>query len=932
MGEHETDTDTRLIEPPEGQEDVTEIDDASSRWDIPLSSFGDGNLKVPPDRESFDYAVGNNLQATPSEGSEDVAALQRALIEELGPAGEEPTEFGNSSVLPEYGVDGVWRCETQGAYNDLLDKRGIDCKSSGDPCPGGAAKCELNQEILDKLKEAEDKEKDKEEDDAAEAVEEAPTYDFSDQCFLLTNIAAIIEKTGIKSKEYRNIHKIATQDPATLMNILRMTKGGMDFLNIRHWELSGLTPTIRVYKRYYDVDSKKPRDVEFKFNSFVDPITDLQEMLNSQLQRGVGIGIDRFDWSLVGVQPETSKKDIKATLVLQAQNFNEIFKTRDAVDHEGKIKEGGYRMIDLIVLEPMLQKDEGITKQRKPNPNFYEIKVVVGWASTGASAVISEDLRAALKNTQLTMYLILEDHNFDFKDDGSVKLSLEYRARIESLMLDNRSDVLADKETRDRRQKRKDLVNEVRRASAELGKDKKPCTEFEERIAVLTEDYSKYIKKERESAQQFLTKELLEGGKIYSAKISYKDLKEDPDISTTGAQRALDLLNYVCKDVVAVDISRIPTEEVTPPSPVDGERRVNFFFLGDLFDVAINNVLDRKELHYGDIKFLLGPAQFPDPGPRSTSVLNENLAHFPISVELYTHFIEKKLSRKSFDSYPLLLFMRDAIRDLIFEALGPECYAGSRSPFFTLDTAQITADAKSGEDPIKQHIKDGQLNLDDFGRDKGEYVFESFNDSPKKYDYFVLYAFDGASSKLNYEESELKGTSRMNLDFNKGIYHLTTGLDRGLVRKMSFKKTDIPGLREAKYFESDSNPELQLSKVYNCDVEMYGNNLFYPGQRVFINPRGLGSDLLGDPTRAGDSTNPSWANIMGLGGYHVVVSTSNTIDLNGFKTSLKLLFETSGDGIPALVESRYQLGGEILEPCMKLETAINKLSNEIGGG
>jgi len=926
----ETDNDTRPKENPEGQDDVTEIEGGSLLDGLKVGDgYGSGlPLILQPDRDSEEYAVGTNSQG--GFGEESVKALQTYITQELDSKWD-GNEHGNTKILPDFGIDGAWGCETQAAYNKLLESKKIECKEGGSsPCGEGVPACGVSDEILDKLRESEEK---KEEDDAAEAVEEAPTYDFSDQCFLLTNIAAIIEKTGIRKETYKYIHKIATQDPATLMNILRMTKGGMDFLNIRHWELSGLTPTIRVYKRYYDVDSKEPRDVEFKFNSFVDPITDLQEMLNSQLQRGVGVGIDRFDWSLVGVQPETQKKDIKATLVLQAQNFNEIFKTRDAVDHEGKIKEGGYRMIDLIVLEPMLKKEDGTTKQRTPNPNFYEIKIVVGWASTGASSIISEDLRSALKNTQLTMYLILEEHNFDFKDDGSVKLSLDYRARIESLMLDNRSDVLANKETRDRRQKRKDLVDEVRRASAELGKDKKPCTEFEERIAVLTEDYSKYIKKERESAQQFLTKELLEGGKIYSAKISYKDLKEDPEISTTGAQKALDLLSYVCKDAVAVDISdTVPAEEITHSSPVDGERRVNFFFLGDLFDGAINNVLDRKELYYGDIKFLLGPVQFPDPNPRSTNILNENLAHFPISMELYAHFIEKKLSRKSFDSYPLLLFMRDVIKTLIFEVLGPECYAGSQSPSFVLDTAQITADAKSGEDPIEQHIKDGQLNLDDFGRDKEAYVFESFNDSFKKYDYFVLYAFQGASNKLSYEESELKGTSRMDLDFNKGIYHLTTGLDRGLVRKMSFNKTDFPYLREARYFESDSSPELQLSKVYNCDVEMYGNNLFYPGQHVFINPRGLGSDLLGDPTSTGDDTNPSWANIMGLGGYHVVVSTSNTIDLNGFKTSLKLLFETSGDGIPALVESHFQLGDEVLEPCVKLETAINKLSNEIGGG
>jgi hypothetical protein len=226
--------------------------------------------------------------------------------------------------LPRFGIDGVWRCETQAAFDKLVDSKGIQGTPGPEsPCPGSNYK--LDDKTLKALKDSEKEKKEKEDEEEAEDVKKKdPT--FSDQCFLIENLEKINPKTpknqisfhetgaGLSRRQvkYKNIHKLETKDPATIMNRLKITKGSGEFLNIRHFQLSQLTPMIRLYKEYYESPEAPPKEVEFKFSSFVDPVDDLQSMLNSELQRGVGVGIESFDFNFVGVQPATVKKDIEA--------------------------------------------------------------------------------------------------------------------------------------------------------------------------------------------------------------------------------------------------------------------------------------------------------------------------------------------------------------------------------------------------------------------------------------------------------------------------------------------------------------------------------------------------------------------------------------------------------------------------------------------
>ena len=224
--------------------------------------YGAGTLDYDPNHNDGGRgALGNNI---PEEGryNESVQALQTYIASELDEAWD-GSEYGNTQELPRFGIDGVWRCETQAAFDKLVDSKGIQGTPGPEsPCPGSNYK--LDDKTLKALKDSEKEKKEKEDEEEAEDVKKKdPT--FSDQCFLIENLEKINPKTpknqisfhetggGLSRKQvkYKNIHKLETKDPATIMNRLKITKGSGEFLNIRHFQLSQLTPMVRLYKEYY---------------------------------------------------------------------------------------------------------------------------------------------------------------------------------------------------------------------------------------------------------------------------------------------------------------------------------------------------------------------------------------------------------------------------------------------------------------------------------------------------------------------------------------------------------------------------------------------------------------------------------------------------------------------------------------------------------
>jgi hypothetical protein len=126
-------------------------------------------------------------------------------------------------------------------------------------------------------------------------------------------------------------------------------------------------------------------------------------------------------------------------------------------------------------------------------------------------------------------------------------------------------------------------------------------------------------------------------------------------------------------------------------------------------------------------------------------------------------------------------------------------------------------------------------------------------------------------------------------DKNRGIPHYTFGLNRGLLKSAKFQKTDQKFLPEARYEQEGSEVINQLAAVYDVTFEMLGTPNFQPGQYIYFDPVPLG--LGKSYASTGDR---SWSNLMGLGGYHLVIEVSSVIGPDGYNTTIKTRWTTSG--------------------------------------
>ena len=130
----------------------------------------------------------------------------------------------------------------------------------------------------------------------------------------------------------------------------------------------------------------------------------------------------------------------------------------------------------------------------------------------------------------------------------------------------------------------------------------------------------------------------------------------------------------------------------------------------------------------------------------------------------------------------------------------------------------------------------------------------------------------------------------MNVDSFTGNYrdnnsakipNFVVGLDKGIVKSVSFERVDQPFLRESRTATSKNFGTGQLRELYHAKLVLYGNNLLKPGMIIYVEANPL---IFGRPV---DRT--AAARVLGLGGYHLVIDVSNQIGAAGWETTVKAL-------------------------------------------
>jgi len=353
------------------------------------------------------------------------------------------------------------------------------------------------------------------------------------------------------------------------------------------------------------------------------------------------------------------------------------------------------------------------------------------------------------------------------------------------------------------------------------------------------------------------------------------------------------------------------------------EKRVNFLFLGGILEVAFGAV--KKDEMMKEIRTIVGPFDYRD--PVSSDRKSICLADIPISLNMFKIWYFEQAVVPQREIWTIKDFIKNIVGTLVEPAMGQDCFGSCANGFRTRTNMRLM------ELPLSDDKKcriTGTSNVDAFGgggtKQMGALDILPWPTDPDKNQsglhsgsYFMIYA-SGATTNNGPPPS---GGTREERDAELGIYHFTIGSDRGIVKKVSFKREDAPHVAASR-INADGPGRLAIRAMYNADVELIGNSIFVPGQMVFIDPGSFSTG--GDSGVAGSA-----ANILGIGGYYLVTKVDNVIESGKFDTRLSCIWQSYGEGRVAAMDKYCEVpsSGDCAEDCEEAESEAPTNANTV---
>ena len=423
-------------------------------------------------------------------------------------------------------------------------------------------------------------------------------------------------------------------------------------------------------------------------------------------------------------------------------------------------------------------------------------------------------------------------------------------------------------------------------------------------------------------------------------KIAKKQIIESTSVAIGGASKTLDISRcsaaltkktaqiknqtaaQITAEVRAASDGQDGSDSPEPPARDDtsiigaggdSAYKYYFVFLGDVIELACKNAgLRGLDFSYTEgpfvyrnnsyimntesapgygfhgVRLLLGPVEYYD---KEGILQNINLAQFPISFELFREWFLHAVIKRKRIRMPVGSFITKIINQLVLPSLGtkfirPAKPPGTRSQSITLSLpgaqlggAKVEVCGRQVSKTVELLPFEREIDVEtaDFDNKYGNKVKLGISDESHirtSYDYWLVQVSSIRDIKLR------EGSSKV--DMKDGIYHFNIGADRGLLKKMKFKKSELSGLSEMRSLqaiESGGDQLQQLREPYDCNLTLIGNTLFTPGMLFYANPSFIGLGSPRDPN--------SLANNLNLGGYFAIMTTKLFITSGKFETTIE---------------------------------------------
>lgn len=337
---------------------------------------------------------------------------------------------------------------------------------------------------------------------------------------------------------------------------------------------------------------------------------------------------------------------------------------------------------------------------------------------------------------------------------------------------------------------------------------------------------------------------------------------------------------------------------------------IKFVFLGDIIDTfaevitSVTGASERPRIILTnfsiDIPFLF---ETKDTKGNITSKSYKtirtvlNIADIPISLEMLKHFLIERLARPRVKKYDLLTFAYDIFNFTVAPAFLQSLFGSYSNStlntnikcsnlFFSLHSKQV---GETFIDPItKQDInnpfacviidhKEDESKKDTTQPEEEKIVLDeilvpSLTDEGNPVCNYAVFYCNNQMPNIIFEN----GGDTVK-DTQNGIYHFFIGTDKGLLKKISFSKVQSQYHKEM--MASNSHGLMsngRMREVYDVTLTMFGNNIYKPGDYLYIEPLFY----------SGDSA-VLLQNRLGLGGYYHVIDVETKVNEGLYETSIK---------------------------------------------
>ena len=301
--------------------------------------------------------------------------------------------------------------------------------------------------------------------------------------------------------------------------------------------------------------------------------------------------------------------------------------------------------------------------------------------------------------------------------------------------------------------------------------------------------------------------------------------------------------------------------------------------------------------NFKKLRVVLGPVEIVNHASPGDSKF-VNFGDIPVSVKYFMDWLMDKTVKKEQFDYPLPRFLNDFFNLFIRDFLNDDtCFGQNIKQKTRVNQAAITGYNKPTDEPNQDNItalisKQRQatnwqqisrllmwtLDLPPFDA-MGSLPFpilntSGYSDDPRSFstmlgdEYNYLVYFAGRTQpveKMNGDKNE---------DGQSGIMHYMLGRDEGIIKNISLKRTEAPGLKEVRFEQEGYDGLNQLREVYDVTIDTYANVSAFPGTYIFVDPRGFVPNMSYEMSTAGFNVND--LSDYGLGGYYMIIRSENS--------------------------------------------------------